>query len=95
MSFECQVDSAAEVEWTLNEELLEQNEFIKFKSKEDGTHVLVLEDVTVEFEGSYGISASNSAGAISCMAQLLVQGIDMFRNNKLALNLSVFHALSI
>eukprot|EP00794_Sanderia_malayensis_P017278 gene17279-19005_t len=73
VTFKCQVDDCqAKIEWTLNEEILEQNEFTRFESNDDGTRMLVLQGVSVEFEGHYGVIASNSAGATSCMSELLV-----------------------
>ena len=72
--FDCLLDCEADIEWTLDDEKLEESEFIKFETKKDGTELLVLEDVTVAYAGHYGVTATNSAGSISCMADLVVNG---------------------
>ena len=72
--FDVLIDIEADVEWTLDDEKLEESDFIKFETKRDGTELLVLEDVTVAYTGHYGVTASTSAGSISCMAELIVHG---------------------
>ena len=72
--FDCLVDCDADIEWTLDDEKLEENEYIKFQTKKDGTELLVLEDVTIDYAGLYGVTASNASGSISCMAELIVNG---------------------
>ena len=72
--FDCLPDCEADIEWTLDDEKLEESEFIKFQTKKDGTELLVLEDVTIAYAGHYGVTASTPAGSISCMADLIVHG---------------------
>ena len=72
--FDVLLDCEADIEWTLDDEKLEESDFIKFETKRDGTELLVLEDVTVAYTGHYGVTASTSAGSISCMADLIVHG---------------------
>ena len=76
--FDCILDSEVDIEWTLDDEKLEESEFIKFQTKKDGTELLVLEDVTIDYAGHYGVTATNSNGSISCMAELVIHGIFSF-----------------
>lgn len=72
--FDVLLDCEADIEWTLDDEKLEESEFIKFETKKDGTELLVLDDVTVAYAGHYEAIATNPAGSISCMADLVVHG---------------------
>ena len=81
--FDCLLDSEVDIEWTLDDEKLEESEFIKFQTKKDGTELLVLEDVTIDYAGHYGITATNSNGSISCMAELVIHGMYMTRCSNL------------
>ena len=83
--FDCLPDCEADIEWTLDDEKLEESEFIKFETKRDGTELLVLEDITVAYAGHYGVTVTTAAGSISCIAGLIVHGECLF-NAHLFLN---------
>ena len=61
-----------EVEWYKDDQLLEGSDTVTFESQ-DGSHALIIKNVSLSDEAEYKALARNPLGTVSCSAELLVE----------------------
>ena len=74
IKFKCRVkgEPAPEVEWYKDDQLLDENDQMKFENK-DGEYILTIGDTSTFDEAVYKVLARNPLGTAACSAELLVE----------------------